>query len=67
MKVGPLNVGTMTGKGRELAEMIVKRKVYIMCVHESKWQGVKARNIGDGCKICYHDEVKKSKSKCPIA
>ena len=30
VKVGTLNVGTMTGKGRELAEMMVKRKVDIL-------------------------------------
>ena len=38
MKVGTLNVGTMTGKGRELAEMMVKRKVDILCVQETKWK-----------------------------
>ena len=32
VKVGTLNVGTVTGKWRELAEMIVKRKVDISCV-----------------------------------
>ena len=48
VKVGTLNVGTMTGKGRELAEMMVKRKVDILCVQETKWKGSKARNIGDG-------------------
>ena len=56
VKVGTLNVGTMTGKGRELAEMMVKRKVDILCVQETKWKGSKARNIGDGCKIFYHGE-----------
>ena len=56
MKVGTLNVGTMTGKDRELAEMMVKRKVYILCVQETKWKGNKARNIGDGFKIVYHGE-----------
>ena len=56
MKVGTLNVGTMTGKGRELAEMMVKRKVGILCVQETKWKGSKARNIGDGCKIFYPGE-----------
>ena len=53
-EVGTLNVGTMTGKGRDLAEMIVKTKVDIMCVQETKWKGSKARNIGVGCKIFYH-------------
>ena len=56
MKVGTLNVGAMTGKGIELAEMMVKRKVDILCVQETKWKGSKARNIGDGCKIFYHGE-----------
>ena len=56
VKVGTLNVGTMTGKGRELADMMVKRKVDILCVHETMWKGSKARNIGDGCKIFYHGE-----------
>ena len=56
MKVGTLNVGTMTGKGRELADMMLKRKVDILWVQETKWKGSKARNIGDGCKIFYHGE-----------
>ena len=56
VKVGTLNVGTMTVKGRELAEMTVKRKVDILCVQETKWKGRRARNIGDGCKIVYHGE-----------
>ena len=56
VKVGTLNVGTMTGKGRELAEMMVKMKVDIMCVQETKWKGSKARNIGYGCKMFYHGE-----------
>ena len=47
VKVGTLNVGTMTGKGRELAAMMVKRKVDILCVQETRWKGRKARNIGD--------------------
>ena len=56
VNVGTLNVGTMTGKGRGLAEMMVKRKVDIICVQETKWKGSNARNIGDGCKIFYHGE-----------
>ena len=56
VKVGTLNVGSMTGKGRELADMMVKRKVDILCVHETRWKGSKDRNIGDGCKIFYHGE-----------
>ena len=56
MKVGTLNVGTMTGKGGELADMMMKRKVDIRCVQETRWKGSNARNIGDGCNIFYHGE-----------
>ena len=48
VNVGTLNVGTMTGKGRDSADMMVKRKVDIQCVQETRWKGSKARNIGDG-------------------
>ena len=53
VNVGTLNVCAMTGKGRELADMIV-RKVDILCVQETRWKGSKARNIGECCKIFYH-------------
>ena len=56
VKVRNLNVGTMTGRGRELADMMVKRKVDILCVQETRWKGSKAGNIEDGCKIFYHGE-----------
>ena len=32
MNVGTLNVSTMTGKGRELADMTVERRIDILCV-----------------------------------
>ena len=56
VNVGTLNVGTMTGKLRELAAVMVKRKVDILCVQETRWKGSKASNIGGGCKIFYHGE-----------
>ena len=54
LKVGTLNVGTITGKGRELADMMERRKVDILCVQETKWKGSKARNIGGNYKLFYH-------------
>ena len=44
----------MTGKGRELADMMEQRNVDILCLQETKWKGSKARNIGGGCKIFYN-------------
>ncbi|KAK3559897.1 hypothetical protein QTP86_026171 [Hemibagrus guttatus] len=44
----------MTGKGRELADMMERRKVDILCVQETKWKGSKARSIGAGFKLFYY-------------
>uniref|UniRef100_A0A3Q1IPY2 Uncharacterized protein n=1 Tax=Anabas testudineus TaxID=64144 RepID=A0A3Q1IPY2_ANATE len=34
LRIGTLNVGTLTGKGRELADMMERRKVDVLCVQE---------------------------------
>ena len=54
IRMGTLNIGTMTGRGRELADMMKRRNVDILCLQETKWKGNKARNIGGGCKIFYN-------------
>ncbi|XP_051780692.1 uncharacterized protein LOC127527100 [Erpetoichthys calabaricus] len=54
LRVGTLNVGSMTGKGRELADMMKRRKVDILCMQETKWKGSKASWIGGGLKLFYH-------------
>ena len=54
IRVGTLNIGTMTGRGRELADMMERRNEDILCLQETKWKGSKARNIGGGCKIFYY-------------
>ena len=54
IRVGTLNIGTMTGRGRELADIMEQRNVDIFCLQETKWKGSKARNIGGGCKIFYN-------------
>ncbi|KAK3506210.1 hypothetical protein QTP70_002182 [Hemibagrus guttatus] len=54
LRIGTLNVGTMTGKGRELADVMERRKVDILCVQETRWKGSKARSIGAGFKLFYN-------------
>ena len=54
IRVGTLNIGTMTGRGRELTDMMERRNVDILCLQDTKWKGSKARNIGGGCKIFYN-------------
>ncbi|KAK3574270.1 hypothetical protein QTP86_004383 [Hemibagrus guttatus] len=43
-----------SGKGRELADMMERRKVDILCVQETRWKGSKARRIGAGFKLFYY-------------
>ena len=59
MRVGTLNVGTMSGRGREVADMMERRKLDLLCVQETKWKGSKARNLGGGYKLFYHGEDRK--------
>ena len=53
VRVGTLNVGSMNGRGREIADLMVRRKFGILCVQETRWKGNKARELGDGCKLLY--------------
>ncbi|KAK3527484.1 hypothetical protein QTP86_023019, partial [Hemibagrus guttatus] len=43
------------GQGKvELADMMERRKVDILCVQETRWKGSKARSIGAGFKLFYY-------------
>ena len=43
----------MTGKGREVADLMERRGVDILCVQETRWKGERARCIGGGYKMWY--------------
>ena len=43
IKVGTLNTGTMTGRGRELVDMMERRNVDILCLRKQSGKGV---NLG---------------------
>ena len=45
-KVSTLNIITMTGKRKDLEDMMKRRNINILCLKEIKWKGSKARNIG---------------------
>ena len=51
IRVGTLNIGTMTGRARELADLMEPRNVDVLCLQETKWKGSKARNIGGRCNL----------------
>ncbi|EMS49145.1 Cysteine-rich receptor-like protein kinase 26 [Triticum urartu] len=54
IRLGSWNVGSLTGKLRELVDVAVRRGVDIICVQETKWRGQKAKEVEDtGFKLWY--------------
>lgn len=43
----------MTGRSAELSDVMLRRRISICCIQETKWMGSKARNIGNGYKLIY--------------
>ena len=54
LRVGNWNVGSMTGKGREIVDIMQRRKIDIMCVQETKWKGDRSKELGEGYKIIHN-------------
>uniref|UniRef100_A0A914VAI3 Neurotransmitter-gated ion-channel ligand-binding domain-containing protein n=1 Tax=Plectus sambesii TaxID=2011161 RepID=A0A914VAI3_9BILA len=59
IRIASLNVGSMTGRGQELADILKKRKMHIACVQEVRWKGEKLRDIGAGYKLLYYGTTTK--------
>ena len=54
MRVGSWNVGSLTGKLRELVDAAIRRRVNILCVQETRWAGQKVREVENiGFKLWY--------------
>ena len=51
--MGTLNVGSLTDRSRELADLMERRKVNILCVQETRWKGNKSKEVGEGYKLIY--------------
>lgn len=45
MKLGTKNGGTVTGKWSDLADMLERRKVDLLCMQVTVWKGGEARSI----------------------
>ncbi|XP_066964265.1 craniofacial development protein 2-like [Macrobrachium rosenbergii] len=52
----------MTGRGRELADLMRKKKVDVLCVQETRWKGNKAKELGDGYKLYYSGANKQGRN-----
>ena len=54
IRLASWNISSFTGKLAELVDAMIRRKVSILCVHETKWVGEKARIIEPyGYKLLY--------------
>ena len=54
LRLATLNIGTLTGKGMELVDTLIRRRVNIACLQETKWVGSKAKELENtGYKIYY--------------
>jgi hypothetical protein len=47
LRVGTWNVGSLTGKLREIVDTMISRCVNILCVQKMKWKGKKAKEVED--------------------
>ena len=56
LRIGSWNVGTMTRRGREIVDVMKRRRVGILCVQETKWKGNCSRQLGSGYKLIYTGE-----------
>ena len=43
VKIATLNVGSMTRRSGEIAQLMRKKSLQVLCVQETKWKGSKAR------------------------
>ena len=46
----------MTGRGREIGDVTIRRRVGILCVPETKWKENCSRQLGSGYKLIYTGE-----------
>src|SRR5699024_9285465 len=53
LRLATLNVGSLTGRGGELARMLKARRADICCIQETRWSGNSARPLGDGYKLLH--------------
>ncbi|VDO75399.1 unnamed protein product [Heligmosomoides polygyrus] len=59
VRLRTLNVGTLTGRSREVADLMKRRRVQVLCLQETRLKGAKAREIGAGVKLYYNGEDSK--------
>ena len=66
IRVGSLNIGSMTGRGREVADLMVRRKIGVVCVQETGWKGNKAKELREGCMLIYSGKNREGRNRVGI-
>ena len=66
IRLGTWNVGSMTGRSREITDIMKERRVDILCVQETEWKGNRAREIGGGFKLIYYGRETRRNGVCII-
>ncbi|KAK6729019.1 hypothetical protein RB195_006210 [Necator americanus] len=57
VRLATLNVGTLSGGSRKLADSLRKLRVDICCEQEIRRKGSKSRESGDDYKLIYHGRM----------
>lgn len=63
LRVGTLNVGTMTGKSKEIVDLMERSKINVLCVQETRWRSDKARELRNRYKVLYSGANKEKRIK----
>jgi hypothetical protein len=53
VRIATWNVGSLTGRSREVIDVMQRRKIGILCLQEIRWKGQGARELGEGYKLLY--------------
>ncbi|VDP19338.1 unnamed protein product [Heligmosomoides polygyrus] len=46
----------LTGRSREVTELMKRRRIQVLCLQETRWKGAKAKEIGEGVMLYYNGE-----------
>jgi exonuclease III len=54
IRISSWNVGSLTGRSNELADVLHRRSISICCLQETRWKGAKSRDIGNNYQLIYN-------------
>ena len=60
LRMATWSISSMTGKGSEVADVMRRRRINIMCVQETRSEGQNTREIGEGFKLYYTGSEKRN-------